>query len=80
MTDLQAAPGAPAPPGNAPSHEANYFREHEHELEDYGGGQIQAWVGHFPAWLLAVYAILFIWALYYEYQYWGSVGPGRPFW
>jgi hypothetical protein len=74
MTDLQ--PG----PGNAPPPEERFFHEHERELEDYGGGQIQAWVGRFPRWLLAVYAILFVWALYYEYTYWGNVGPGRPFW
>jgi hypothetical protein len=25
-----------------------------------------------------VYAVLFIWALYYLVNYWGGVGPGRP--
>jgi hypothetical protein len=52
--------------------------ERAHEMEEYAGGYIQAWVGHIPAWLLAVYAVLFLWALYYGYHYWGGLGPGRP--
>ena len=52
--------------------------EHDHhELEEYAGGYIKAWVGHIPAWLLVVYAILFVWGLYYSYHYWGGLGPGR---
>ena len=52
--------------------------EGAHELEEYAGGYIQAWVGRIPAWLLVVYAVLFVWALYYGWQYWGGLGPGRP--
>ena len=48
-----------------------------HELEDYGGGTIQARHGYLPIWLLVVYAVLFLWGLYYAYHYWGGVGPGR---
>lgn len=48
-----------------------------HELEEYAGGYIKAWVGRIPIWLLAVYAILFLWALYYIVVYWGGLGPGR---
>ena len=51
-----------------------------HEMEEYAGGYIQARVGYIPAWLLVVYAVLFVWALYYGYQYWGGLGPGRPAW
>lgn len=47
------------------------------ELEEYAGGTIQARVGHIPIWLLVVYAVLFIWALYYMVVYWGGLGPGR---
>ena len=50
--------------------------EHE-ELEEYAGGYIKARHGYIPAWLLAVYAVLFLWALYYLVEYWGGVGPGR---
>jgi hypothetical protein len=46
-------------------------------MEEYAGGYIKAWVGRIPVWLLAVYAILFVWALYYVVVYWGGLGPGR---
>ena len=45
-------------------------------MHDYAGGYIQAHHGGIPLWLLAVYVILFVWALYYAYVYWGSLGPG----
>jgi hypothetical protein len=48
-----------------------------HELEEYAGGSIQAWLGHIPIWLLAVYFVLFVWGLYYSYNFWGGLGPGR---
>ncbi len=51
----------------------------EHEMEEYAGGYIKAWHGHIPAWLLAVYAVLFVWALYYLVVYWGGIGPGRVY-
>ena len=50
---------------------------HIDELEDYGGGHIQARHGYLPIWLLVVYAVMFVWGLYYAYHYWGGVGPGR---
>jgi hypothetical protein len=50
----------------------------EEELEEYAGGYIKAHVGRIPLWLLVVYAVLFIWALYYLVNYWGGLGPGRP--
>jgi hypothetical protein len=49
---------------------------HEDELEDYAGGYIQAHHGSIQPWLLVVYAVLFLWALYYLYVYWGGLGPG----
>jgi hypothetical protein len=38
---------------------------------------VQAKHGYLPIWLLIVYAIMFLWGLWYAYQYWGGVGPGR---
>jgi hypothetical protein len=74
MTDpLRTDPNAPLHPEAA--HEGSH-----HEMEEYAGGYIQARIGHIPAWLLAVYAVLFLWALYYGYTYWGGLGPGRPYW
>jgi hypothetical protein len=57
----------------------NKTSDHAHidDLEDYGGGHLQARHGYLPVWLLVVYAIMFVWALYYAYQYWGGIGPGR---
>jgi hypothetical protein len=49
---------------------------HADELEDYAGGYIQSRHGSIQPWLLAVYAVLFVWALYYLYVYWGGLGPG----
>jgi hypothetical protein len=46
-------------------------------MEEYAGGYIKARVGRIPVWLLVVYAVLFIWALYYVVAYWGGLGPGR---
>ena len=72
MTELQQSDP------NAPVHPELEVRESSHpDLEDYAGGTIQARVGYIPIWLLVVYAVLFVWALYYAYQYWGGLGPGR---
>lgn len=48
-----------------------------HDTEEYLGGSIKARHGTIPLWLLVVYFVLFVWALYYAYQYWGGLGPGR---
>lgn len=58
---------------NGPHHHA--VEGADHELEDYAGGYIQARHGYIPAWLLAVYLVLFLWALYYLVVYWGGIGP-----
>ncbi len=60
-------------PSGEPASEAAH-----HELEEYAGGSIKAWVGRIPVWLLVVYTVLFVWGLYYLYHYWGGLGPGRP--
>ncbi|MFG3595245.1 hypothetical protein [Bradyrhizobium sp. RDI18] len=46
------------------------------EMEEYAGGTIQSRHGYIPVWLLAVYVVLFIWALYYLVVYWGWAGTG----
>jgi len=46
-------------------------------MEEYAGGTIQSRHGYIPVWLLAVYVVLFLWALYYLVVYWGGLGPGR---
>jgi hypothetical protein len=49
------------------------------EVEGYGGGHIEARHGRVNLWLLAVYLVLFVWALYYGYTYWGGLGPGLDY-
>jgi hypothetical protein len=52
---------------DAPRHE---------QTEAYGSDRLQARHGRVNGWLLAVYLVLFVWALYYGYTYWGGLGPG----
>lgn len=60
---------------------------HDHDaVEVYAGGEIRARHGKVNKWLLPVYALLFVWALYYlfgpfegltpTFGYWGGLGPG----
>ena len=49
---------------------------HHEQTEDYGGGHIKARHGRIDTWLLIVYLLMFIWALYYGYTFWGGLGPG----
>lgn len=46
------------------------------QTEDYAGGHLQTRHGHVNGWLLVVYLVLFVWAIYYGYTYWGGLGPG----
>ena len=62
-------------PRDAP-HDAPHDLPHHQQTEDYGGGHIQARHGRINGWLLVVYAVLFVWSLYYGYTYWGGLGPG----
>ena len=70
MTQTGTTPSAPSKPRSE-------VDLHEHEMEEYGGGAIEARHGYIPVWLLIVYAVLFLWGLYYAYHYWGGLGPGR---
>jgi hypothetical protein len=60
------------------SHNPSETPPHE-ELEEYGGGHIKARHGRVNSWLLVVYAVLFVWALYYGFHYWGGLGPGLDY-
>ena len=53
----------PAPTGQGPVHE-------------YAQGEIRAYEGAVNYWLLVVYAVLGVWAVYYLFKYWGGLGPG----
>jgi len=62
---------------STPSKSRSEVELHEHEVEEYGGGDIESRHGYIPAWLLVVYIVLLIWGIYYTFQYWGGLGPGR---
>ena len=70
MTQTVTTPSKPSTP-------TSEVDRHEDDWEEYGGGAIEARHGHIPVWLLVVYAVLFLWGLYYAYHYWGGLGPGR---
>ena len=48
-------------------------------LESYGGGHIEARHGKVDGWLAVVYAVLFLWSIYYGFKYWGGLGPGLDY-
>lgn len=52
---------------------------HEDALETYGDGAVSARHGRIDGWLLVVYAVLFVWAMYYAFTYWGGLGPGLDY-
>ena len=45
-------------------------------VHEYAQGEIQAYEGRVNRWLLVVYVVLAIWAVYYLFTYWGGLGPG----
>lgn len=45
-------------------------------VHEYAGGEIRAYEGRVNYWLLAVYLVLTVWAVYYLLRYWGGLGPG----
>lgn len=45
-------------------------------IEEYAQGEIRSYRGIVNKWLLVVYAILLLWAVYYLVTYWGGLGPG----
>jgi hypothetical protein len=47
--------------------------------ESYGGGHIEARHGKVDGWLALVYVVMFAWAIYYGFVYWGGLGPGLDY-
>lgn len=60
------------PDASDPAHDA----PHHEQVHDYGGDHSKARHGRINYWLLLVYLVMFVWALYYGYTYWGGLGPG----
>ena len=52
---------------------------HHQQVESYGGGHIEACHGRVNLWLAIVYLVMFVWAIYYGFKYWGGLGPGLDY-
>lgn len=48
-------------------------------IKKFAGGEISVRHGRVNRWLIVVYAILFVWAIYYGITYWGGLGPGLDY-
>ena len=46
------------------------------DVEEVAGGEIRGRGSRVNRWLLAVYAILAVWGVYYLFKFWGGLGPG----
>ncbi len=45
-------------------------------IEEFAAGEIRSFHGRVNGWLLAVYAFLAVWGIYYLFRFWGGLGPG----
>ncbi len=61
------------------SSEQNETLPHHQQTEKYGDGHIEARHGRINVWLIIVYIVMFVWALYYGFTYWGGLGPGLSY-
>ena len=52
---------------------------HADDIEEFAGGEIRSRHGIVNRWLLVVYLVLFVWAIYYLFEYWGGLGPGLAY-
>jgi hypothetical protein len=49
----------------------------ESAVEAFADGEIRSYHGRVDRWLLAVYAVLAVWGVYYLFAFWGGLGPGQ---
>jgi hypothetical protein len=59
-----------------PSHDLRAGQQPRGPIEEHAGGEVRSYHGIVNVWLLVVYAILAVWAIYYLFKYWGGLGPG----
>lgn len=57
---------------------ANDVSPHE-AVEKYADGDIEVRHGRVDHWLIPVYVVLFVWAIYYGFKFWGGLGPGLDY-
>lgn len=51
----------------------------EDAVETFADGHIGVRHGRVNLWLAVVYAVMFVWAIYYGFAYWGGLGPGLDY-
>ena len=66
----------PPPPRQQVQQQAQDEVPHHRRTEEFGADRLEARHGRVDRWLQLVYLVMFIWALYYGYVYWGGLGPG----
>jgi hypothetical protein len=52
---------------------------HADQIEEFANGEIRVRHGIVNRWLLVVYLGLFLWSIYYLFEYWGGLGPGLAY-
>jgi hypothetical protein len=57
-----------------PAHEPG--PEERGAIHEFAGGEVRTYSGRVNRWLLVVYVILALWAVYYLAVHWGGLGPG----
>jgi len=45
-------------------------------VHHFADGEVSSYAGHVNRWLIVVYVVLALWAVYYLVAYWGGLGPG----
>jgi hypothetical protein len=45
-------------------------------VHEFAGGEIESYTGRVNLWLVVLYVLLALWAIYYLVVYWGGLGPG----
>ena len=48
-------------------------------VEEFAGGEVSTRHGRVNRWLMVVFAVLFVWSIYYAITYWGGLGPGLDY-
>jgi hypothetical protein len=45
-------------------------------VHDFADGEIRTYAGGINPWLIVLYVVLALWAVYYLVVHWGGLGPG----
>ena len=75
MTTPEHERRPPEPEGRLPEPEGRPD-ETRGPVHEFAGGEIESYTGRVNLWLIVVYVLLVLWAVYYLFMYWGGLGPG----